>query len=66
MSIEDGVPTLNGLYVAYTNYDYDSITAKRELLVCIDGKWGYPQSDQNYRGHVYGFIGPIPIMRLED
>lgn len=30
-----------------------------EFLVWIDGRWSYPGSDQNYRGNVHGWIGPL-------
>jgi hypothetical protein len=59
-------PTTQGLYVVYTDPDWVGHTAERRLLLWVGGKWGYPMSDQNFRGHVYGCIGPLPIMRLED
>ena len=62
---ELGIPAAKGLYVAYVNDDCNMPTAKRILLMYVD-RWCYPLSDQNYRGHVYGWVGPLPIMKLED
>lgn len=59
-------PGETGLYVAYVDSDMARVSAERKLLFWLNGKWGYPMSDQNFRGHVYGCIGPLPIMRLED
>lgn len=36
---------------------------KDEFLMFIDGRWWYLFSDQRYRGHVHGFVGPIPRTR---
>ena len=59
-------PTKNGMYVAFVNPKMSIHWAERMLLMFIDGKWGYRDSDQNYRQHVYGWIGPLPAMRLEN
>jgi hypothetical protein len=54
------------MYVAYVDPDMDVPYAKKLLLMWIDGQWGYPGSSANYRGPVYGYIGPLPAMRLEE
>lgn len=64
LDIQEGEPTKRGSYVAYVNGPID-IVADRIFLTWMDGKWWYPLSPQAYRGHVYGFIGPLPIMPLE-
>lgn len=61
--IQEGTPSRTGLYVAYVNGDV-SIRAERKFLMWMD-RWSYPGSDQNFRGHVYGWIGPLPTMELE-
>lgn len=61
-----GSPIENGLYVAYVNPDIDLPFAEKKLLTYVDGDWGYLGSDQIYRGHVYGYIGPLPALRLGD
>lgn len=62
----EGQPPVDGLYVAYVNADHYSLYADKRLLMFLRGKWGYPSSIENYRGHVYGWIGPIPALQLED
>lgn len=60
-----GSPTSNGIYVAYIK-DTDSGYATKILLMWIGGKWGYPSSDQNYRGKVYAWVGPLPALILRE
>lgn len=62
----ENVPAQNGLYVAYVDPDMDVPFSAKLLLMWMDGRWGYPGSDQNYRGTVYGWVGPLPAMRLSE
>ncbi len=64
LAINSGNPRNIGLYVAYVDPELDIPYAKKTLLLWIDGKWGYPGSDQNYRGTVHGWIGPLPAFQL--
>lgn len=60
-------PEKSGLYVAYTNGPV-STRADRILLMYDVGMmtWFYPMSDVRYRDHVYGCVGPLPILRLTE
>jgi hypothetical protein len=58
-------PHAPGLYVAYVDSDFGELLTERILLTWDSKQWHYPMSDTRYRGHVYGWIGPLPIMRLE-
>jgi len=64
--INDGDPPERGTYVAYVNDEGLVRFAGRKMLNWDGQKWSYPMSDQRYRDHVYGWIGPLPAMRLED
>jgi hypothetical protein len=67
LRLEQGCdPDQVGIYVAYVNDEYLKNFAQKKFLFWTGSRWGYPMSDQNYRGHVYGWIGPLPAMRLED
>lgn len=59
----NGKPASHGLYVAYVDDDAQATFATRMFLVW-DGKWSYPLSDMNYRGTVYGWIGPLEPMKF--
>jgi len=64
--VTEGTPASNGLYVAYINDEHVRTHAAKRLMMWFDGKWYYPGSDQSYRDHVYGWIGPLPAMELSD
>lgn len=65
LQVKDGdTPDSPGLYVVYTDSPLGLTFTVRKLLMWADGKWGYPSSDQNYRGPVYAYLGPLPIMVL--
>lgn len=57
-----GTPPRPGSYVAYVDDDAVRLPGlrKRILLTWSDDRWGYPCSDQNFRGIVHGFVGPLP------
>lgn len=65
VELEEDSPTIAGIYVAYVNGSLPMV-ANRVLLFWDGSKWLYPLSDQKYRDHVYGWVGPLPVMRLED
>lgn len=54
-------------YVAYVNGPM-VVAADRIFLFWDnnDRKWFYPFSAQTYRDHVYGWIGPLPVLKLQD
>ena len=66
LEVHDGTPPANGMYVAFVNGEYIETYAARELLMWINGQWGYRKSAERYRGHVYGWIGPLPALPLTD
>ncbi len=59
-------PTANGMYVVWVNDEHVKRYAKKMLLMFIDGKWGYPGSDANYRDVVYAWLGPLPALELRE
>lgn len=69
IEIREGSPPRNGSYVAYVNDDLIpavAVAARKMLLQWHDGKWWYPMSTQYYRDTVYVWIGPLPVLPLED
>ncbi len=63
----DGLPKSDGMYVAYVNSKMKGLPyADKKLLMFFGGNWGYPGSAENYRDVVYGYIGPLPALMLED
>lgn len=65
MNLMDDTPTEPGAYVAYVNGLMPKV-ADRVILHWDGEHWCHPWSDQKYRGHVYGWIGPLPVMQLEE
>lgn len=65
MKIQTGIPSKSGTYVAYTD-DKNPMYPKKKLLMYVDNKWGYPSSDQMYRGVIFGWIGPLPTPSIEN
>lgn len=63
-SHDEGIPILNGMYVAYVNPKINIPYAEKILLMFQDGKWFYCGSDQQYRDHVYMCYGPLPSLEL--
>ena len=63
--ILDKNPTEPGLYVAYINGKFPN-TAEKKLLLYANGVWIYPGSPEKYREQVYGWIGPLPALFLQD
>jgi hypothetical protein len=66
--VDDGTPPREtGVYVAYVNHMHITTHAGREMLFydAQAKRWGYLGSDQWYRGHVYGWIGPLPTMKFD-
>ena len=54
-----------GLYVCYINHKFvENLTDK--ILLMWDGDYFYHRSsDVRYREHIYGAVGPLPVLRLE-
>lgn len=66
LPITDGNrPAVPGSYVAYINGPNPNF-AERKILFWDGKRWSYPFSDQYFRCHVYGYIGPLAPMKLED
>ncbi len=62
---DNGNPPSVGSYVAYVSGDVPAF-AERVFLLWDGKRWSYPLSDQNYRGHIYAWVGPLPAVRPED
>ncbi len=65
-NIQTGNPTEQGMYIAYTEHRHSQVLIERVLLMYVGYSWSYPSSDQLFRGKIYGWIGPLPILKLED
>jgi hypothetical protein len=59
-ALNKGTPTFSGVYAVYVDDPDAAQLAKRDFLMWHDGRWSYPHSDQNFRGVVHGWIGPLP------
>lgn len=57
-------PVQTGLYLIFADPKV-GIHTTRMLMLWINDRWCYPSSDQNYRGKVYGWLGPIPWVTVE-
>lgn len=56
-------PPQNGWYVAYIDGALPRF-ALRRLLTWDGSRWFFPGTDQRFRGTVYGWVGPLPLMEL--
>lgn len=54
-----GTPTETGVYACRVPCDDMPGFFEDKFLMWFSGKWGYIGSDQNYRGEVAGWIGPL-------
>jgi hypothetical protein len=60
-------PAKNGIYVAFVESKLPGLPFReRILLMYVDEIWSYPGSSVNYRGEVYGWIGPLPALRVQE
>jgi len=66
LDYKEGNPPTAGMYLAYVDDQFQTTFAARILLLWHGRQWNYPMSDARYRGHVYGWIGPLPVMRFAD
>lgn len=66
MKINKDDPVKNGMYVVYTGDQYIRGYPDRKLLMFINKRWGYPNSDQMFYGKVHGWIGPLPAPKISD
>jgi len=60
LKIERGTPPKAGTYVVYELLAPGFPYPQKQLLLWHEGVWSYSGSDQNYRGEVLGWIGPLP------
>jgi hypothetical protein len=60
-------PPTSGLYVAYIR-DAPVPYANKIILFYEKewDRWSYPMADARYRGHIYGWIGPLPALKIAD
>ncbi len=66
LRITKGNHTKVGNYVCYVDHDFLYKYPDKIILMWIGEKWGYGGSDQNYRGKVYGWVGPLPTPTLDN
>lgn len=55
-----------GLYVCYINHEFSENLTDRVLLMWDGDYFYYRGSDIKYRSHIYGAVGPLPVLKLED
>lgn len=65
MKIETGSPKKKGTYVLYINSGASSHPEKK-LFIWDGYVWVYPSSIQSYKGIVYGWIGPLPLPKIDN
>jgi hypothetical protein len=59
----DTEPTIDGIYACRVDHpDMPGFHTDR-FLQLHKGRWGYPGSDQRFRGEIHGWVGPIPRTR---
>lgn len=68
MSIEFfmGTPQRDGEFVAYIQDRTQPEWVRPIILHWYEGKWYYPRSDREFAGGVFGWMGPLPVGRLDD
>ena len=59
MQYNQGIPTEVGVYAVRILDPLGSGRLVDKFFIWINNKWGYLSSDQNYRGEVLGWIGPL-------
>ena len=61
-----GAPTKLGVYAVRVASDVLPLPFLRDEFMYWDGKrWGWCGSDQNYRGVVYGWVGPLRRLKAD-
>jgi hypothetical protein len=53
-------PTTTGVYACRVPHPVATNITEDKFLIWFDGRWRYLGSDQNYRGEVAGWVGPLP------
>jgi len=61
---EKGDPDTVGVYAC--RVDGDGLILEDKFLVWHRDRWWYPKSDQNFRGTVLGWVGPLQRKMIED
>lgn len=60
---EIGLPQDTGVYACRVDDPRGSGLVVDVFLMWFAGRWSYLGSDQNFRGDVHGWIGPLPRLR---
>jgi len=60
---EIGDPTETGVYAVRVDHPKVDTLTVDAFLLWHEGKWFYLNSDQQHRGEVHGWIGPLPRIR---
>jgi hypothetical protein len=66
MEIQKGEPKQQGTYIAYVEMNEGFPYPEKQMLMWVNGRWGYPSSDQYFRKKVFGWIGPLPCPMVKD
>lgn len=60
---EIGDPTETGVYAVRVDHPKTAGIVVDAFLFWHAGRWSYLNSDQQHRGDVHGWIGPLPRVR---
>lgn len=66
LTIEQGNPKKNGMYVTYIGHQYIKGYPDKKLLTFVNGEWSYPSSSEFFGGVVHGWIGPLPTPTIDE
>lgn len=60
---EIGLPQVTGVYACRVDDPHGKRLVVDIFLMWFNGRWSFLSSDQNFRGEVHGWIGPLPRLR---
>ena len=60
---EIGLPQDTGVYACRVDDPHGRGLVVDIFLMWFNGRWSYLSSDQNFRGEVHGWIGPLPRLK---
>lgn len=60
---EIGLPQATGVYACRVDDPRGTGLVVDVFLMWFNGRWSFLSSDQNFRGEVHGWVGPLPRLR---
>lgn len=61
-----GSPQKDGEYTAFIQDRTQPDWVRPIILHWYAGKWYFPRSDREFPSPVFGWVGPLPVGRLDD